>query len=148
MKMFVTRLSLAALLLTAAGAIAEDKSQTGAEQLLGGYTIISGERFGQPEPAERIKDVTVNFTRNEIRVTDKDKKEIYVAVYKLDTTKKPWVITMTSTVAPVKGEVAKGLIEKNGDTIRLIYALPGAEMPTGFKTKERQLLFVMKSLNQ
>jgi uncharacterized protein (TIGR03067 family) len=143
MRAFLTIWGLAALALTA---FAEEKSQTAGEQLVGKYTIVSGERFGQPEPPERIKDTTVFFTRDEIRVIDKDKKEVYVATYKLDATKKPWGITLTSTVAPVKGEVSKGLIEKDGDTLRLVYALPGAELPTGFKTKERQLLFVMKNL--
>ena len=41
--------------------------------------------------------------------------------------------------------MAKGLIEKKGDTVKLIYALPGGETPTEFKTKEKQLMFVLKN---
>jgi uncharacterized protein (TIGR03067 family) len=151
MRTVLKTLGLAALLLLAAPVLSEEQSKSGreaVEQLLGSYTIVSGERFGEPEQPERIQGTLVYFTRNEIRVTDKDSKELYVATYKVDPTKKPWAITMTSTVAPVKGEVVKGLIEKEGDTIRLIYALPRGETPKNFKTKERQLLFVMKSLKQ
>ncbi len=60
---------------------------------------------------------------------------------------------MKSKITPYtdkKGEevTAKGLIEKDGDTVKLIYALPGGEMPTEFKTKEKQLMFVMKNENK
>jgi hypothetical protein len=30
--------------------------------------------------------------------------------------------------------------------VRLIYALPAGEVPVGFKTKEKQLMFVMKKV--
>jgi hypothetical protein len=51
---------------------------------------------------------------------------------------------MTSRVESSAGEIARGLIQKEGDTVRLVYALPTGETPTGFKTKEKQLMFVMK----
>ena len=40
------------------------------------------------------------------------------------------------------------MIEKKGDEIRLIYALPGGEEPTEFGTKEKQLMFVMKNTSK
>ena len=58
---------------------------------------------------------------------------------------------MKSKVTPYKGDdskkevVAMGLMEMEGDTVKLIYALPGGEMPTEFKTKEKQLMFIMKN---
>ena len=54
---------------------------------------------------------------------------------------------MTSTLAPVKGEVAHGLIEKDGDTVKLIYAIRGGAAPDDFTTEENQLMFVMKKSN-
>jgi hypothetical protein len=51
---------------------------------------------------------------------------------------------MTSRVEGYAGEVARGLIQKEGNTVRLVYALPEGEIPTEFKTKEKQLMFVMK----
>jgi uncharacterized protein (TIGR03067 family) len=136
-------LGLATLLVAVAQARTDDKKE-GDTKLEGTYTIVSGEKEGKPEPEERIKGTMVRFTADTITVTDKEKKETYVAGYKLDTSRKPWVITMTSQ-SPVKGEVAKGLIEKDGDTVKLIYAEPGGEAPTDFKTKNKQLMFVMKA---
>jgi uncharacterized protein (TIGR03067 family) len=135
-------LGVAALLLAGAAAAADDAG--GASQLVGTYTIVAGEKFGQKEPADRVKDITVRFTDKEVVVTDKDKKQVYAASYKLATNQKPWRITMVSTLAPSAGQTAKGLIEKKGDTVRLIYAEGGGEMPTDFKTKDKQLMFVMK----
>jgi hypothetical protein len=52
---------------------------------------------------------------------------------------------MTSKVKESAGEIARGLIKKDGETLHLIYALPTEEIPTGFKTREKQLMFVMKA---
>ena len=114
--------------------------------LEGGYTLVSGEKDGKAIPEEHIKGSIVKFTGDKIVGTDKDKKEFFVSTYTLDTTKKPWVITMTSKEP--KEEVAKGIIKKEGDTITIVYALPGGATPTEFKTKEKQNLFVLKNMNK
>jgi len=146
MRNWISLLGLLALGLTTARlATAADKD---GEELAGGYTIESGEKFGVPEPEERIKGSTVRITEDRVVVTDKDKKEVYGMSYVLDTATKPWKITMTAKLGPSEGTVAKGLIEKKGDTVRLIYALPGGEMPTDFKTGEKQLMFVMKNVKK
>ncbi len=144
-------ITLAALLLASPGAFAEDKPKAGssldAAALVGGYTIVSGERNGQKEPDERIKGTTVRFSDDAIIVTDKSKKDVYAATYKLEPGNGPCKITMTSKLPPGEGQVAKGLIEKDGKTIRLIYALPGGEAPTSFETKAQQMMFVLKNVN-
>ena len=114
------------------------------ESLVGRYVIIGGEKEGLPEPGERIKGTTVTFSKETVIVVDKDKKEIYSASYKLDATTNPCKITMTSRVESSAGEIARGLIDRAGNTLRLIYALPTGEIPVAFKTKEKQLMFVMK----
>jgi uncharacterized protein (TIGR03067 family) len=114
------------------------------EALVGRYVIIAGEREGVKEPEERIKGTTVTFTKDSVVVAEKDKKQIYSAAYKLNATTNPCDITMTSRVESSAGEIARGLIQKEGDTLRLIYALPTGEIPSGFKTKEKQLMFVLK----
>jgi uncharacterized protein (TIGR03067 family) len=121
--------------------------KTTPESLVGRYTITSGEKEGSKEPEERIKGTTVTFTKETVIVADKDKKEIYSASYKLDTKTTPCQITMTSKVEGSAGEVARGLIQQDKDdekVVRLVYALPTGEIPTEFKTKEKQLMFVMK----
>jgi uncharacterized protein (TIGR03067 family) len=132
------------LVATAGLALAEDNN--GHMKLNGDYMIVAGEREGQKEAPERIQGDWVRFTGDTITVMDKDKKETYSATYTIDSSKKPCVITMTETKGPNKGEKARGLIEKRGNTIKLIYALPGGEAPTGFDgTKAKQLMFVLKS---
>ena len=42
--------------------------------LVGTYTIVGGEKFGQPEPAERVAGSTVKFTDTTVTVTDKSKQ--------------------------------------------------------------------------
>ena len=121
-------------------------------ELLGGYTIVSGERFGEKIAPDRIQGTTVRFAEDAIVVLDKEKKEVYAQTYTIDSSKKPWSITMKSKITPFAKDkeetVAKGLVEKEGNTVRLIYALPGGEIPTEFKTKERQLMFEMKNVNK
>ena len=125
----------------------ESDKTTTPESLVGQYVITSGEKEGVKEPEERINGTTVTFTNETVIVADKDKKEIYSASYKLDTTTTPCEITMTSRVEGSAGETARGLIQKDKDddkVVRLIYALPTGEIPKEFKTKEKQLMFVMK----
>jgi uncharacterized protein (TIGR03067 family) len=140
----------AAFGLAAVAAGADDTKKGGGKDaaggLEGGYTIVSGERGGKPIPAEEIKGSIVRFTKDEVIGTDKDKKQIFVAKYTLDSSKTPWVIRMKST-APAEGE-ATGLIEKKDDTVRIIYNLPGGKVPDDFKAEERQQLFVLKNMNK
>jgi uncharacterized protein (TIGR03067 family) len=115
-----------------------------AAPLEGGYAIVSGEKDGKTIPPEHLKGSAVLFTADRIVGTDKDKKELFTASYTLDTTRTPWVIKMKSTT-PMESE-AVGLIKKDGDTVTIVYALPGADAPTEFRTRDKQHLFVLKSL--
>jgi uncharacterized protein (TIGR03067 family) len=115
------------------------------EDLVGRYVIVSGEKSGIKEPEERIKGIVVTFTRDAVFVVDRDKKELYSATYKLDSTENPSTIVMMSKVEGSAGERAQGLIKKDVDQLHLIYALPIGEIPGGFKTREKQLMFVMKA---
>lgn len=116
----------------------------GAPKLEGTYTIVSGEEGGMPIPPERIKDSVVKFMADKIIGTDKDRKEFFAATYKIDTSKVPYRIKMKSTT-PKEAETT-GLIEKKAETVRIIYALPGGEEPTEFRTREKQQMFELKPM--
>lgn len=143
MKRTAIALSLAALLTSAA--VAGDLKPA---DLVGGYTIVSGEEYGKEVADEKVKGTTVRFTEDAVIVTDKDKTDVYASAYKLDSSGDKCKITLISKLAPSEGQISHGLIEKDGDTVRLIYALPGGEPPTEFKTRDKQLLFVMKNMNK
>jgi uncharacterized protein (TIGR03067 family) len=142
---WATALALAALGLFAFQARA-DEPKADSATLLGDYEIVSGERGGKELTADRLKEVKVRIAANAITTYDRDKKEVYAASYALDSEQRPWHITMTTTLTPGddKGTKAEGLIEMKGDTVRLIYALPGGKPPTQFKTSENQQMFVLK----
>ena len=125
----------------------EDKKpaeKAAAPGLEGAYTIVAGEKDGKPVPEEKLKGSVVRFTADKIVGTDRDKKEFFTATYVLDSKKEPWVIRMKSA-GPKEAE-AVGLLKRDGDTLTIVYALPGADSPKEFKTKDRQHLFVMKRL--
>ncbi len=150
-------LGLASILAVGASAFSDDKPKpnpSGAPaDLIGGYTIVAGEKYGEKEPAERIEGITVIIAEDGIVVRDKEKKEVYAQTYKIDTTSTPWKITLKTKITPYQQDkkesesesVAQGLIEKDGDTVKIIYALPGTPAPTEFKTKSKQLMFVLKN---
>ena len=115
--------------------------------LTGGYTLVSGERDGKPLPHDHVADTVVRFTHDAVTVTHKTRGDSYAAKFVLDEDDTPTKITMKAT-APASGEVALGLIDKQGDTVRLIYALPGKPRPTDFATRSGELLFVMTNFNK
>jgi len=138
-----------------------------AAKLVGTYTISSGEKDGKALPKEHFEGSLVKITDKTVVGTDKDKKEFYSATYTLDTSKTPWVITMTEAKKqekkddkdgkeekkdvqtgradkPAEAASATGLVMVDGDTLTIIYALPGGKMPTEFKTGDKQQMFVMK----
>jgi uncharacterized protein (TIGR03067 family) len=141
-------MAVAVVALAAASDSSDDRKSDlktgGAGALVGTYTITALASDGRDLPPERGVGNTVRFTETTVTVTDKDRKETFAATYTLDASKTPVQITMTSTLAPAKGAVARGLIRKQGDTVALVYALPGGEMPTTFTTKEKQNMIVMK----
>lgn len=115
--------------------------------LPGSYQIVAGEREGTPIPTDRLRDISVRIANNAITTLDKDKKEVYVASYEIDTTRKPWQVRMTAVLTPVadgKGTTSAGLMEMDGETVKLIYALPGGEKPNEFKTKDKQQMFILR----
>ena len=122
------------------------------ENLLGTYKIVSGEHEGEVVPADRIEGTRVRITGDTIVTTGNDGKDIYVAKYNLSTASKPYKLAMTATGTPEGGEGAKadGLIEVDGDTVRIIYAPEGGTTPTEFKSAadSGQNLFVLERIEE
>ena len=116
-------------------------------ELTGEYKLMSGERDGHALPPDHIHNSAVRFTADSVVVSDRDDNKSYAASYRLDTKTQPWRITMTATEAPNAGEVSEGLVEQQGNTVRLIYALPGHPAPSDLHTKPGELLFVLEKRN-
>jgi uncharacterized protein (TIGR03067 family) len=115
-----------------------------ASKLAGTYRFVSGAKHGGEASAEDLATSKVSITAKEIIATNGENQRTYVATYTLDTSKTPWRITMESLV-PTIGAKAEGLVSLEGDTLKLIYALPGGETPTEFRTREKQHMWTLKA---
>lgn len=126
----------------------DEKEPRAAEKFLGTYTIQSGERDGEKIPADRLEEVRVTIGKESISTFDREGKTIYVARYELmQIDEQPWKISMAAVQTPRRGEKGvktTGLITWKGDTVKLIYALPGGETPRNFETGKNQHMFVLK----
>lgn len=116
-------------------------------KLEGQHQVIAGERDGKPMTPAEIQGVTFRFTGEKVVGATKNGTAFLTAEYKLDSAKKPYAITMKLTEGSDKGKELHGLVEQSNDTIRLIYAGPGAPAPTEFKTKQNQAMYTLKAGN-
>jgi len=69
-----------------------------------------------------------------------DDKKLTAGAIKLDAAKKPKEIDAEQGEGPFKGMVQKGLYEFKGTEMRVIFAEPGKDRPTTFKTREGEVL--------
>jgi uncharacterized protein (TIGR03067 family) len=134
------------LFLTAVLARAQGEPRGVAEKLIGTWNVVAGEKEGKKEPPERIKNTTVEFTRDRVIVTTKDASKSYRASYKLGLKHKPYAIVMKAEAGKDKGEAAQGIFRLEGDLLTICYSLPGAPAPEQFRTTpgDRRLLFVLQ----
>src|SRR5437763_17140670 len=93
---------LTVALVSAAPAPAGKAAREDGTKVVGTWKGVGGEKAGMKEPEERVKGTTVRFAKDTITVTDSKDKQTYGAEYKLDTSKKPWKISMTATSGPPK----------------------------------------------
>jgi uncharacterized protein (TIGR03067 family) len=139
-------LAWGAFLVAASGALSREEAKAPAPKFVGSWVVVSGEKEGEKEPPERIKGTKVRITRDMITVIDNKDKQVYAMKYKVDLEKRPHPITMTVLAGSQKGETAKGIIQLQGEALKLCYASRGGPAPKEFATKKgvHHILFVMK----
>jgi len=115
--------------------------------LTGAYAIVSVEKNGEKLPDKLVQGQMVRISPDHIFVVDHENKQTIVATYRLNASTVPWCIMMLS-VLPQPGQEARGLVKREGDLVWLIYHLPGGDAPTEFKTKQKQLLVVLRKLSK
>lgn len=129
--------------LTMSALVAAERFDT--KKLEGSYTVVSGQRDGKALPEMDFKGSVVTFTADKVTGTDKDRKMFFASTYTIDDSSKPYTLRMES-ISPKKGEKAEGVIEIDGDTVKLCYNLPGGKAPRGFDAGEKQNCFVLKRM--
>src|SRR5262249_22649487 len=122
---------LAAFLLFAVALPADDRGEQ--DKLQGTWAVTSGEEGGKPLPAAKVDGGQVCITKARVRVRNKeDNREM---TYKLDPSKQPKTIDLTTAEGPDKGKTAHGIYVLDGDTLKICFAPPGKERPADFSTK-------------
>lgn len=112
--------------------------------LEGQHQIVAGERSGKAIPEDALKGCTVRFVGEKVVAANKDGQEFLAGDFTLDPAKPPCAIVIKLTAGSDKGKELQGLVERKENTIRVIYAAPGTEKPTEFKTKENQVMYTLK----
>jgi uncharacterized protein (TIGR03067 family) len=121
-----------------------EKADQDAAKLVGTWNVVTEEKDGKQETADNIKDKQVRITRDTITCADKSKQTTMAAKYKLDTSKTPWHVQFTATEGEHKGKTMAGIMQLQGDTLRVCFAKPEKDAPAGFTTKQDQCCFTLK----
>jgi uncharacterized protein (TIGR03067 family) len=137
----------AAAVLVAGPALADEKkdSKFDAAKLVGKWDFVSGQKPGEKLDADRLKDQSVEITKETL--TLKGPAGTFVMKYSIDAAKSPAALKLEITEAPFgAGTKADGIIEFDGDNLKLCYADPGEPAPTSFEVKEKDKArsFVLK----
>lgn len=140
-----TALVVGALLVVALQIQADDKAD--AQKLVGTWTVSQEGKDGKQETAEGVKGKQVRITRDMITCTDRAQKTDMAASYTVDTSTKPWTITLTPTEGEHKGKTLKGIVKLEGETVEICFAEPDQPAPTEFKAGEKQRCFTLKKGN-
>jgi uncharacterized protein (TIGR03067 family) len=129
---------IAAGLLTAADA-REDEARKELEKLQGKWLAVEFERDGDKVAEKDLKDSSATFAGN--RVTMRDGASVRALEFKLDPSKKPKTIELTTGQQTVRG-----IYGLDGDSLKLCVHLgdPESTFPTEFTGKKGYLLIVLK----
>lgn len=79
-----------------------------------------------------------------IKGSQGERRQLGEGTFKLDLTKKPWIMDGTRTDGRRKGEIYLGIYSLDGDTLKWCVSTPGNKRPTEFVTKGSQFMLVLK----
>lgn len=111
----------------------------------GRQAIVAIERDGKPFDEAVSKGATLRFSGNKIVGANADGSEFLTGEFTLNAIRQPCTIVVKLTAGPSSGTELRGMIDRRGNTIRLILANAGADRPTEFRTKLNQTMFTLKA---
>jgi uncharacterized protein (TIGR03067 family) len=128
----VVNLTFCALFSTLA--VAEDESEKDLQKMAGAWTPVLMQLNGKKQPEELLKSIRLSIKGDKYStVVGKEKDE---GTLKLDATKEPREMDITSNVGENKGKAIPCIYEIKGDELRVCYGLKVAERPIDFKADE------------
>jgi len=135
--------ALAIFLLLVAGPLAAFAAETKGDAVKkdiklanGTWSIASMEVDGEKVPQDQIKGITVVLADGKFTVKRGDEL-VQEGTSKVDPTKKPKTIDVTTTKGQNAGENLKGIYEIDGDSQKLCFAPQGKDRPTEFASRSR-----------
>ena len=125
--------------------VVADEPITDPAKLEGTYKIVGGQNDSVPYSKEAIAGWVVTIKGDTMTITDKNQKVFLSCTFTIDTTgtTSPQYVAMT-TIAPMKGLELAGIIDREGETIRICYSQPEHDTPADFAAKKDQNSFVLK----
>jgi uncharacterized protein (TIGR03067 family) len=130
------------------GAVGQDKSgKIDAAKLEGTWKYVSGVENGKKIEADRLKVQSLIIDKKNFTLKGEKADADFVMAYELDTKTTPVGIKFTITKGPIGvGSKSNGIIELNGDELKVCYNPMDGAAPKTFESKEGSNfhLFVLK----
>lgn len=130
------------LLVLVAGLLvaADNDKKDDKDRIQGTWTVVSGERGGEPAPADVVESLKVTFNADKIKFEMKDRTR--TGTFKLDADKKPRQITLTADDG--RDKPLEGIYELDGDSLKLCFNEGGnGGRPEKFDSKATKTTMVM-----
>jgi uncharacterized protein (TIGR03067 family) len=133
------------VLFLALPAVRSEDNKLDPAKLIGTWTYVSGEKNGEKVPEANLKAGSVIIAKD--KITLKGEMGDFILKYKLNPAKSPCTIAMEITEGPAgQGSMADGIIDVQGDHLKICYPAMGGATPTEFAAKKDSGLhyFVLK----
>jgi len=136
--------ALSLALVVTVGARPDDKD---ASKLVGTWKVTSAEKDGKAQTSTEVKGKEVRITKDTITCS-KDGKTDMACTYTLDTSSRPWRITMKCNEGEYKGKTLAGIARLEGDTLTVCHSRPDAQAPRDFKTGAGQCCLTLERVKR
>ena len=130
------RFALLFVLAAGVAVAAEKKEEKKSDGVDGTWVIVSIEVGGMKVPEEELKKQGAKLTLSGEKWTLTMGDQVSSGTNKVDLTKKPMEMDITTTEGPEKGKTIKAIGEHKGDRMRACYDVSGKTRPKEFSTKD------------
>lgn len=141
----------ACVAVAAGWAVADDKavSEKVMKALQGAWAFESHILGGESAPADVLKSAVITFEGDKFTVKIGD-KVAQAGTHKVDASKKPCTVDATVAEGEGKGTTMLGILELDGDTMKVCFDIEGKKRPERFESpdKSRHAVMVMKRVKK
>lgn len=133
------RVALAAAVFLGAAAFAADETP---QKLDGTYAVKSAERDGEAMPEEELKTIAEVVIKDDLFTIKKEGSEDHKAKLKLDATKKPAEVDVTTQDGPEKDKTLPGIYKMEKGELTFVVAREGGR-PKDFGAKGKGIMKIV-----